>query len=120
MHMRVDLWGTKGRGWYVQDYEWGYQAEGASAIHREPITYSGETLDGQREFTRAMAQWLDDDGRPHGNALPHAMQQFDMIAAALYSAHVRRPVPIPAPAPDNLWDLMEKDLDSIGLKPVQP
>lgn len=119
MHMRVDLWGNKGRAWYVQDYEWGYQVEGSPIIHREPITYQEETLPGQREFTRAMARWLDDDSKPHGNCLKRAQKQLDMITGALHSAHLRRPVELPAQAPDDLWERMEKDLDAVGLVPEQ-
>lgn len=121
MHMRVDLWGTKGRGWYIQDSEWGYQAEDSPAIQREPITYRQETTPGQREFTRAMARWLDDDRQPHGNCLQRGLEQFDMITGALYSAHVRRPVELPASAaPDDLWERMERDLETGALVPEQP
>jgi predicted dehydrogenase len=120
MYMRLDFWGTKGRAWHVQDRDWGYQIEGTPSVHREPTGYRRETNEGQRAFIGAMVQWLNDNRRVHGNCLDNALRQFEMITGALYSAHLRKPVTFPVKVPENLWELMEKDLGSTGLVPEQP
>lgn len=109
-HLRLDFWGAKGRAWYVQNHNWGYQAEGMATPVVEPAVWGDEDLAGQHAFTRAMGEWLADDQRPHLNRLDNSLLQFDMFMATMLSVHQRRPVEFPTAVPADIVATVEKEL----------
>lgn len=65
-------------------------------------------LPGQRELTRALARWLDDDSAVHLNCLDNALRGFEAIMGALQSAYVGKRIELPAEvAPDIISKLEE-------------
>ena len=104
-HLEFDIWGSKGRAWWLQNREWGYQSEGMATPHVEKTSWAGSDVLGQRAFTRALAHWLDDDRNVHMNCLDHALKGFDAIMGGLQSAYVQRRLDLPT---DVCHDLIEK------------
>ena len=109
-HLELDLWASGGRAWWLQNREWGYQAVGMS----EPITgtcnWDHDDLPGQREFTRAMAGWLDDDANVHLNCLDNTLRGFDAIMGAIKSSLVHRRLTLPTDIPDDILTTIEQAL----------
>lgn len=101
MHFELDFWGTKGRAWWLQNRDWGYQAQGMSESFSAPSIWQDDSEPGQREFTRAMAHWLDDDSRVHVNCLDNALSQFNQIMGAMQSALSGEKVALPADVDDD-------------------
>ena len=107
-HCELDLWGTQGWGWWTQNRDWGYQTAGMS----QPITGDTDWMTdeppGQRDFTRAVATWLDDDSQPHENQLENALRGFDALMAAAKSALVGRRLDLPTQVTDEDFRALEK------------
>lgn len=109
-HLEYNFWGSQGRAWWTQNRDWGYITDGMAAPHVEPTCWGPDDAAGQREFTRAMADWLDDGRREHLNCLRNALAGFDMIMAALQSAWLNEDVAVPAQVSDDLPDKLEERL----------
>ncbi|MDO9542215.1 MAG: Gfo/Idh/MocA family oxidoreductase [Kiritimatiellia bacterium] len=108
-HGELDFWGTKGRAWWAQNRDWGYQAEGMKTARVAKCSW-GDDVPGQREFTRAMARWLDDDKNSHLNSLDNTLKGFDVIMATLQSAYIAKRVEMPCVVPDDIVDKLETKL----------
>lgn len=109
-HLRLDFWGTRGRAWYTQNHDWGYQSEGMADAIRTPVTWKEEDLAGQRLFTQAMANWLDDDEKVHLNCLTNNLLQFAVIMTTLLSIHAGEPIQFPADVPSDIVETVEREL----------
>jgi len=109
-HLEFDFWGTKGRAWWAQNRDWGYHAEGMPKAYLEKCSWEGSDVPGQREFTRAMARWLDDDKNGHLNCLDNTLKGFDAIMATLQSAYANKRVELPCAVPDDIVDKLEARL----------
>jgi len=103
-----DFWGSKGRAWWTANRDWGYQSEGMSIPHVEQSRWDKSDVPGQREFTRALAHWLDDDRKVHLNCLDNTMTGFDAIMAALQSAYVGKRLELPVDVPDDIITRFEQ------------
>lgn len=110
MHFELEFWGTKGRAWWTQNRDWGYQAHGMSELHTGASKWFDSDVPGQREFTRAMAQWLDDDSKVHLNCLDTNLKGFDMIIGAMQSAYTGKCVKLPAKIDNDLTAKLEARL----------
>ena len=106
-HLEVDIWGSDGRAWWIQNHEWGYQSVVETTPHVETVTWE---TGGQRGFTRALAYWLNDDANVHGNCLDNAMRGFDAIMGAFESARVGRRIALPREIPEDVVEIMERRL----------
>ena len=109
-HLEIDIWGSKGRAWWLQNREWGYQSEGMVKPHIEPTSWSESDVPGQRAFTRALAHWLDDDSQVHSNCLDHTLNGFETIMAGLQSAYVGRRLDLPTEIPPDIVERLERKL----------
>ena len=76
----------------------------------EKTSWRTSDVPGQREFTRAIAYWLDDDANVHANCLENALKGFDAIMAAFQSALVGRRLDLPAEIPDDVVRRLEERL----------
>jgi len=108
-HLEFDFWGTKGRAWWAQNRDWGYQAEGMKTSRVEKCSW-GDDVPGQREFTRAMARWLDDDKNVHLNCLANTLNGFDVIMATLQAAYSGKQLELPCMVPDDIVQKLEAKL----------
>ena len=109
-NLEFDIWGERGRAWWIQNREWGYQSDGMAAPRVEKTSWQTSDVPGQREFTRAIAYWLDDDANVHANCLENALKGFDAIMAAFQSALVGRRLDLPAEIPDDVVRRLEERL----------
>ena len=94
-HFELDVLGSKGRAWWCQNCNWGYQSEGMSEPFKGKTCWEEDDVPGQREFTRAMASWLDDKNDVHDNCLTKTMMGFNTIMGGLQSAFEGRQVDYP-------------------------
>ena len=108
-HLEFNIWGSEGRAWWVQNREWGYQSYNMPSPFIKETSWDASDIPGQREFTRAMAAWLD--GREvHLNNLDTALMEFNAIMAAFLSAQSGVPVTLPAQIPVGIVELLEAGL----------
>ena len=110
MHFELDFWGTKGRAWWLQNRDWGYQCEGMDKAFSAPSLWSEDEEPGQREFTRAMALWLDDDTQVHVSCLENALRQYNQIMGVMLSALTGETIDLPARVGDDVVKKLEKEL----------
>ena len=110
MHFELDFWGTKGRAWWLQNRNWGYQCEGMAQAFSAPSIWNDDEEPGQRAFTRAMALWLDDETKVHVSCLEHALKQFNQIMGVMLSALTGEIIPLPAEVDDDVVRKLEKEL----------
>ena len=105
--MELDFWGSKGRAWWTQNRDWGYQSAGMAEPYSAKSCWFEDDVPGQREFTRAMAHWLDDDKNVHLNCLDIALKGFDVIMGTLQSAYTGKRLKLPTEVPDDIVTKLE-------------
>jgi predicted dehydrogenase len=108
-HLELDIWGSRGRAWWRQNSDWGYHAEGMKNPAVKDSKWEKSDVPGQRDFTRAMALWLDGK-EPHLNCLDNALRGFDVIMALMRSAYIGKELPFPCEADDETPHKLEKKL----------
>lgn len=111
MHLHFDILGTKGRIYVTQNADWWYQTEGMA----EPVwgvsSWDKQQSDGQRDFTAAVAEWLD-TGKPHLNRFETARLVFDTLVGALQSTYEGRRIKLPHDFTDEQWNEQRGGLKS--------
>ncbi len=112
MHLHFDILGREGRIYVTQNGGWWYQAQGmAEPVHGES-SWTNQQREGQRDFTRAVAEWLD-GGDPHLNRFETARGTFNALIGALQSVYEGRRVPLPPSFTDDQWrELYQRLSDS--------
>jgi predicted dehydrogenase len=110
MHFELDFWGTQGHAWWLQNRDWGYVYTGMEQPFSAPSRWETDEEPGQREFTRAMAHWLDDDAQVHINCLDKSLNQFNQIMGAMLSALTGEKVALPAQIDEDVMAQLEKKL----------
>ena len=120
MHLDLDIWCTNGVAWAQQLGKWGYQVRGQDRVVDEDASWHDQADPGQRDFTAAIADWLDDPDKKHECRLETALPVMWAIFGALksvklgYQISLRRdtgffleasrpgrPVDVPAGTTDN-------------------
>jgi hypothetical protein len=109
-HFELDFWGSKGRAWWKQNQDWGYESNGMDQPAVEKTGWFESDVPGQREFTRAMAHWLDDNTRIHANCLANTMKGFEVIMGIFYSALLQERIQLPADVPNDVVQQLEERL----------
>ena len=102
MHLHFDVLGSKGRVYVTQNAGWWYQTEGMSEPVHGESSWDNQQRDGQRDFTQAVADWLD-GGPPHLNRFDVARAGFNALTGALQSVYEGRRVPLPHSFTDQQW-----------------
>jgi len=105
----LDIWCTAGRAWWTASRGWGCQAGDAPA-RVKTTGMDFEEGPGQREFTRAVGQWVQDDAHVHGCCLDSALLGFDITMASYQSAIVRKRLDFPTTVPDDVGERLEQRL----------
>ena len=62
--------------WWRENGSWGYQFDGMAEHFVEKTHFGEDDKFGQRDFTQAIATWLDDENQPHRNRLAYAHARF--------------------------------------------
>lgn len=111
MHLHFDVLGSKGRVYVTQNAGWWYQTEGMSEPAHGQSSWDEQQDDGQRDFTQAVADWLD-GGAPHLNRFEIAKAGFNALIGALQSAAEGCRIAFPATLTDEQWDAYYAELKS--------
>ncbi|NLC58820.1 MAG: Gfo/Idh/MocA family oxidoreductase [Armatimonadetes bacterium] len=102
MHLHFDFLGTKGRLYLTQNNGYWYQSEGmAVPIHGES-SWDEQEPTGQRDFTQAVADWLD-GGPPHLNRYELHRQAVLALLGAQKSVYEGTKVSLPCEFTDEEW-----------------
>ena len=89
--------------WWRENGSWGYQFDGMVHHFVEKTHFGEDDKFGQRDFTQAIATWLDDENQPHRNRLEYALLGFDLIMAAYRSALIGERIAWPPKLSDEEW-----------------
>jgi len=109
MHLHFDFLGTKGRLYLTQNKGYWYQTEGmAEPIHGDSSWDSQEET-GQRDFTQAVADWLD-GGEPHLNRFELHRNAVEALLGAQKSVYEGGKVDLPCAYTDEEWDELMRRL----------
>ncbi len=103
MHLHFDVLGSKGRLYLTQNGGYWYQAEGMAEPEHGESSWDNQQTAGQRDFTQAVAEWLD-GGKPHLNRFDVAKAGFNALIGALQSACEGRRVDLPHTFTDEQWE----------------
>ena len=106
----LDLWATKGRLWWREYGTWGYQTEGMAMPFVEKTHFVSDDLAAQREFTRAIGAWLDDESKPHLNRYELAKVGTELIFGAYRSALEGKRLDLPADFDDEQFGRLKTKL----------
>lgn len=106
----IDVWASKGRFWWRENGSWGYQVDGMAEPFTEPTEFFSDDVPAQRAFTEAIADWLDNDDRPHHCRLENALAGFDCLMGAYRSALYGKRLPFDAPLTDAEWERLRDSL----------
>lgn len=109
MHLHFDILGTHGRIYVTQNRGWWWQAEGMASREHGESSWDNQQYDGQRDFTAAVAEWLD-GGEPHLNRFETARAAFDATMGALQSAYEGRRIDLPHSFTDEQWRELREHL----------
>jgi len=113
-HLELDIWGTKGRAWWLQNRDWGYHCEGMARPHVGKTCWADDDQPAQSAFTRALVRWLQTDEEVHLNCLENSLRGFDVIMATLKSAGAGKRIELPTDVSDEIVDGLERRLESAG------
>ena len=113
MHLHFDFLGSKGRLFLTQNKGYWYQSDGMSVPKRGESSWDTQGLNGQRDFTAAVADWLD-GGPPHLTRFEIAKAVFNALIGAQQSIYEQKKVPLPHTFRDEQWSELRERLKSIG------
>ena len=102
MHLHFDFLGSKGRLYLTQNKGYWYQSEGMAQPVCGESSWTNQGRSGQRDFTKAVADWLD-GGEPHLNRFEVGKAGFDALIAAQHSAYLGRRIDLPSQFTDQQW-----------------
>ena len=115
MHLHFDFLGTEGRLYLTQNKGYWYQSNGmAEPIHGES-SWDTQGGQGQRDFTQAVADWLD-GGEPHLNRFEIGKAVFEALIGAQHSVYAGKRIQLPAETPftDEQWTELRERLKKNG------
>ena len=108
MHIHFDFLGTEGWLHLTQNKGYWYQAHGMAEPARGESSWDKQQFMGQRDFTRAVADWLD-GGPEHLNRFAVAEAVVRALFGAYKSIYLGRRIELPATLADEEWhELMER------------
>jgi predicted dehydrogenase len=109
MHLHFDFLGSKGRLYLTQNKGYWWQSEGMAQPVRGESSWDKQGLAGQRDFTKAVADWLD-GGEPHLNRWEVAKNVFNALIGMQQSVYEGRKVPLPHTFTDAQWTELRERL----------
>lgn len=102
MHLHFDFLGSEGWLHLTQNGGYWYQRHGMAEPVRGQSSWDKQGAAGQREFTQAVADWLD-GGPEHLNRFAVAEAVVRALFGALKSAYLGRRIDLPAALTDGEW-----------------
>ena len=102
MHLHFDFLGSKGWLYLTQNAGYKYQSEGMAEPATGQSSWDEQEFTGQRDFTQAVADWLD-DGEPHLNRFEIGKAVFDALMGMQQSVYEGRKIDLPHTFTDAQW-----------------
>ena len=102
MHLHFDFLGTKGRLFLTQNKGYWYQCEGMAEPISGHSSWDDQEPTGQRDFTQAVADWLD-GGPPHLNRFELHKPVVEALLAAQKSVYESTRIDLPTTFTDEEW-----------------
>lgn len=102
MHLHFDFLGSEGRLYLTQNNGYWYQRHGQAEPVRGPSSWTEQGFGGQRDFTRAVAEWLD-GGEPHLNRFELHQYVVEALLGAQKSVFEGRRIEFPYAFTDEQW-----------------
>jgi predicted dehydrogenase len=102
MHLHFDFLGTEGRLFLTQNAGYWYQSKGMAEPVYGESSWDKQEETGQRDFTQAVADWLD-GGAPHLNRLDLHAEAVRALHGAQKSVYVKNRVELPTEFSDEQW-----------------
>ena len=109
MHLHLDFLGTDGRLFVTQNRGYWYQSRGLSEPVSADWSWTGQADAGQRDFTQAVADWLD-GGEPHLNRFELGRPVMEALFAAQKSAWAGARIDLPTTTTDAEWQALRDRL----------
>jgi len=113
MHLHFDFLGTEGWCHLTQNKDYWYQAHGMAEPVRGTSSWEKQGFGGQRDFTQAVADWLD-GGEPHLNRFEVGKAVFDALMAAQASVYAGKKIDLPCEFTDEHWTKLRERLKANG------
>jgi len=105
MHLHFDFLGSSGRLYLTQNKGYWYQTEGMAEPVRGESSWDKQGFGGQRDFTKAVAEWLD-GGPEHLNRFAVGEAVVRAIFGAYKSVLLGRKVELPTTLTDDEWQTL--------------
>ncbi len=102
MHLHFDFLGSKGRLYLTQNKGYWYQTAGLAEPVSGESSWDHQGFGGQRDFTAAVATWLD-GGEPHLNRWELHRHSVEALLAMQKSVYEGAPVDLPCTFTDDEW-----------------
>ena len=109
MHLHFDFLGSDGWLYLTQNKGYKYQAKGMSEPATGESSWDNQGWQGQRDFTQAVADWLD-GGEPHLNRFEVGKAVFEALIAAQHSVYAGRKIDLPSDFTDEQWTELRERL----------
>lgn len=107
----IDVWATNGRMWWRENGSWGYQINGERFSQR--TSFNEDDMPAQKLFTKAIANWLEDEDDKHLCRYEIAKIGFDAVMSAYRSALLGRRLKAPEDTltlTDQEWEKLKEEL----------
>ena len=109
MHLHFDFLGSKGRLYLTQNKGYWYQCEGMAEPVSGESSWNTQGRGGQRDFTQAVADWLD-GGEPHMNRFEIGKAGFNALIGMQQSMYEGRKIDLPHTFTDEQWAALRERL----------
>ena len=104
-HCRVAAYAERGRTLYEEFGRW--QIVSPDGVEEGRVADMDDGAEGnlaaQANLTKAMFDWIEDDGKPVGTNLRRSLDQWNVVLGLYASAVCREPIDLPFDPPDDLW-----------------
>lgn len=100
----IDIWASRGRFWWRQFCQWGYQHDGMRWPELHSTNMEADDIPAQRLLTRAIADWLDDENKPHFSRFENAKLGMDSLLTGYRSALLGKRLEWPSALTDDEFD----------------
>ncbi len=116
MHLHFDFLGSEGRLYLTQNNGYWYQKNGSAEVISGESSWDNQGFEGQRDFTAAVADWLD-GGAPHLNRYELHKNVVRALLGAQQSVYMGHRIDFPLAFTDEQWiALHERVRDTMLLR----